>query len=440
MLVNRRELLYAMAAAFAGLTMPRLGAGKEARSGLRINAARLKRRLEDLSAYGRTAGGTFADGVSRVAYSDADVAGRNYAMKAMRDAGLQPRIDPAGNIFGARAGLAESAPRLLFGSHIDSVPNGGNFDGDVGSMSAIEVMQTFEENHVTTRHPLEMVIWSNEENLVGSPAAAGGLDESVLSRVYNGIRMEDGLRKIGGDPTRLAEARLAPHSFCCYLELHIEQGGTLDKSKIPIGVVEGIVSIDEYEAEIHGFANHAGTTPMPDRRNALLAAAKLIEALQDVVTREPGRQVGTVGQLQVFPNAHNVVPGLAKLSIELRDLSAEKIARLGDEIQRKAQEIARETGTEVQIKKVDHDPPAMADPEIQAKIEQAAAGLGLKTTRLPSGAGHDAQWMARLVPMGMIFVPSIQGISHSPKELTSWQDCANGANVLLETLLLLDGR
>jgi N-carbamoyl-L-amino-acid hydrolase len=252
--------------------------------------------------------------------------------------------------------------------------------------------------------------------------------------------MEDGLRKIGGDPTRLAEARLAPHSFCCYLELHIEQGGTLDKSKIPIGVVEGIVSIDEYEAEIRGFANHAGTTPMPDRRNALLAAAKLIEAVQDAVTREPGRQVGTVGQLQVFPNAHNVVPGLARLSIELRDLSAEKIARLGDEIQRKAQEIARETGTEVHIKKVDHDPPAMADPEIQAKIEQAAASLGLKTIRLPSGAGHDAQWMARLAPMGMIFVPSLLGISHAPKELTSWEDCANGANVLLETLLLLDGR
>lgn len=440
MLANRRELLYGMATAFAGFAMPRLGASKKAQSGLRINAARLKRRLEDLSVYGRPAGGTFADGVSRVAYSDADVAGRNYAMKAMREAGLQPRIDPAGNIFGARAGMAASAPRILFGSHIDSVPNGGNFDGDVGSMSAIEVMQTFEENHVTTKHPLEMVIWSNEENLVGSPAAAGGLDESVLSRVYNGIRMEDGLRKIGGDPTRLAEARLAPHSFCCYLELHIEQGGTLDKSKIPIGVVEGIVSIDEYEAEIRGFANHAGTTPMPDRRNALLAAAKLIEAVQDAVTREPGRQVGTVGQLQVFPNAHNVVPGLARLSIELRDLSAEKIARLGDEIQRKAQEIARETGTEVHIKKVDHDPPAMADPEIQAKIEQAAASLGLKTIRLPSGAGHDAQWMARLAPMGMIFVPSLLGISHAPKELTSWEDCANGANVLLETLLLLDGR
>ena len=447
MLVNRRELLYGMATALAGLARPRLGTAtasirtaQRAPSGVRINAARLERRLEGLSVYGRPASGTFADGVSRVAYSDADVAGRKYAMEAMRDAGLQPRIDPAGNIFGARAGMDLSLPAILFGSHIDSVPNGGNFDGDVGSLSAIEVMQTLEEHQVSTKHPLEVVIWSNEENLVGSPAAAGGLDESVLSRVYNGIRMEDGLRKIGGDPTRLAEARIAPHSFCCYLELHIEQGGTLDKTKIPIGVVEGIVSIDEYEVEFHGFANHAGTTPMPERRNALLAAAKLVEAVQDVVTRDPGRQVGTVGQLLVSPNAHNVVPGLVKLSIELRDLSAEKIARLGDEIQRRAQEIARQTGTEVQIKKVDHDPPAMADPEIQAKIEQAAAGLGLKTLRLPSGAGHDAQWMARLAPMGMIFIPSIGGISHSPKELTSWQDCANGANVLLETVLLLDGR
>ena len=276
--------------------------------------------------------------------------------------------------------------------------------------------------------------------MVGSPAAAGGLDESVHSRVYNGIRLEDGLRRIGGDPARLAEARIAPRSFCCYLELHIEQGGTLDKTKIPIGVVEGIVSIDEYEVEIHGFANHAGTTPMPERRNALLAAAKLVEAVQDVVTREPGRQVGTVGQLQVFPNAHNVVPGLVKLSIELRDLSAEKVARLGDEIARTAQEIARQSGTEVHIQKVEHDPPALADPEIQAKIEQAAAGLGLQTLRLPSGAGHDGQWMARLAPIGMIFVPSIGGISHSPRELTSWQDCANGANVLLQTVLLLDGR
>jgi N-carbamoyl-L-amino-acid hydrolase len=203
-------------------------------------------------------------------------------------------------------------------------------------------------------------------------------------------------------------------------------------------VVEGIVSIDEYEVEIKGFANHAGTTPMPERRNALLAAAQLIEAVQEVVTREPGRQVGTVGRLEVSPNVRNVVPGLVKLSLELRDLSPEKIARLGKEIQRRAQAIARQTMTEISIKQVEHDAPTLATPAIQAQIETAAAALGLKTMRLPSGAGHDAQVIARLTPMGMIFVPSVAGISHSPKELTRWQDCANGANVLLQTILLID--
>ena len=177
---------------------------------------------------------------------------------------------------------------------------------------------------------------------------------------------------------------------------------------------------------------------MPERRNALLGAAKLIEAVQQVVTREPGRQVGTVGRLVVYPNAPNVVPGLVKHSIELRDLSADKIARLGNEIQRQAQQIARETNTEITIKKLENDPPAMATAQIQSQIEQAAARLGLKSMRLPSGAGHDAQMMAKLGPMGMIFVPSVGGISHSPKELTRWSDCANGANVLLHTVLRMD--
>jgi N-carbamoyl-L-amino-acid hydrolase len=250
--------------------------------------------------------------------------------------------------------------------------------------------------------------------------------------------MFDGVRKLSGDPSRLAEARLSPGAICCYLELHIEQGGILDKASVPIGVVEGIVSIDRYDVEIRGFANHAGTTPMAERRNALLAAAKLIEAVQNIVTQAPGRQVGTVGRLQVFPNAPNVVPGLVKHSVELRDLSAEKIARLGEEIQKRAGEIARETKTEIIMKKTEHDPPAEANPEIQASIEAAAGELGLKTMRLPSGAGHDAQMIAKIGPIGMIFVPSIDGISHSPKELTRWQDCANGANVLLHTILLID--
>ena len=367
------------------------------------------------------------------------MAGRKYAMDLMRAAGLEPRIDAGGNIFGPRDGTDRSLKPILFGSHIDSVPSGGNFDGDLGSMSAIEVVRTLKERNFTTRHPLQVVIWSNEESgTVGSRAAIGDVQPADLERLNYGIRIGDGMRKIGGDPERLPEARMMPGLFHCYLELHIEQGGNLDKMGIPIGVVEGIVSIDEYEVEIRGFANHAGTTPMPERRNALLAAAKLIEVVQEVVTREPGRQVGNVGQLQVLPNARNVVPGLVKHSVELRDLSAEKIARLGDEIQKRAQQIAQETNTAISMKKVEHDPPATAALEIQAQIDGAAAALGFKTMRLPSGAGHDAQVMAKLGPMGMIFIPSVAGISHSPKELSHWRDCANGANVLLQTILRMD--
>ena len=434
--LTRRELLAGFVVAGAAASLADLSFAQDA-TALRINPGRLQQSLEGLSVYGRSAGGTFADGVSRVAYSDADVAGRKYAMDLMRAAGLQPRIDTAGNITAVRPGSDSSLKPILFGSHIDSVPSGGNFDGDLGSMAAIEVMHTLQDNRLTTRHPLQTVIWQNEEGgLVGSRIASG--DSPDLERQYNGIRLADGLRKIGGDPARLEPARLAPAPFRCYLELHIEQGGTLDKAGIPIGVVEGIVSIDEYAVEIRGFANHAGTTPMPERRNALLAAAKLIEAVQQVVTREPGRQVGTVGHLEVYPNATNVVPGLVKHSIELRDLSPEKIGRLGEEIRRQAQQIAHETNTEITIRHLENDPPAMANPQIQAQIEQAAAGLGLKTMRLPSGAGHDAQMMARLGPMGMIFVPSVSGISHSPRELTRWSDCANGANVLLQTILRMD--
>jgi len=437
--ITRRELLSGLTALCASPAFTGLSFAQGADSGLRIDAARLQHSLEGLSIYGRPAGGTFADGVSRVAYSDADVAGRKYAMDLMHAAGLEPRIDAGGNIFGVRAGSDRSLKPILFGSHIDSVPSGGNFDGDVGSMSAIEVVRTLKDRNFTTRHPLQVVIWSNEESgTVGSRVAIGDVQPADLERLNYGIRIGDGIRKIGGDPERLAEARMMPGSFHCYLELHIEQGGNLDKMGIPIGVVEGIVSIDEYDVEIRGFANHAGTTPMPERRNALLAAAKLIEAVQEVVTGEPGRQVGNVGHLEVSPNARNVVPGLVKHSIELRDLSAERIARLGDEIQKRAQQIAQQTNTEISMKKVEHDPPATAAPEIQAQIERAAAALGFKTTRLPSGAGHDAQVMAKLGPMGMIFVPSLGGISHSPKELSHWQDCANGANVLLQTILRMD--
>jgi N-carbamoyl-L-amino-acid hydrolase len=234
------------------------------------------------------------------------------------------------------------------------------------------------------------------------------------------------------------DAIRARGSHHCYLELHIEQGGTLDAQGIPIGIVEGIVSIDRHEVTVTGAANHAGTTPMADRQDALLAASRLAIAVREVVTSEPGRQVGTVGRLAVTPNSPNVIPGIVRLTIELRDLSAAKLTRLADLIRARAAAIARETRTAIEFTSISHIDPAIADAGVQQAIARTAARIGLATERLPSGAGHDAQMMARLSPMGMIFVPSVGGVSHSPRELTRWDDCARGADVLLNAILEMD--
>ena len=410
----------------------------------RVDAAVLQRRIEALSAFGRPAGGTFADGVSRVAYSDADIAGRAYVAGLISAAGLEPRVDPAGNIFARRAGRENALAPILFGSHIDSVPKGGNFDGDLGSLAALGAIEALAAEGRQTRHPLEMVIWSAEEGVAfgrglgASRIVAGDIQPSHMDHVWNGMTRAEAIRKIGGSPDRIMQAVRPKGAHHCYLELHIEQGGTLDASRTPIGVVEGIVAIDRYTATVKGVANHAGTTPMADRQDALVAASRLTLAVRDIVMGQPGRQVGTVGRFEIEPNAPNVIPGVAKFTIELRDLSTEKLAGLAGAIRAQGVEIARSTRTTITIEPLSQNPPAIASAEVQRAIERAADSLRLAHVRLPSGAGHDAQMMAQLSPMGMIFVPSVGGISHSPKELTSWTDCANGANALVAAVLEVD--
>jgi N-carbamoyl-L-amino-acid hydrolase len=443
--ISRRAFLRGLSvASIAAAASPRLLGQVGAAAGPRVDARKLRERIEALSMFGRPAGGTFADGVSRVAYSDADVQGRQYVMAQMKAAGLQPRIDAAGNIFARRPGTEPALPPILFGSHIDSVPSGGNFDGDLGSLSALGVIEALDAARVTTRHPLEIVVWAHEEGfafgrgLACSRITAGDFKPADLDDVWNGMRRSDAIRRIGGDPDRIAEAQRAKGSHHCYLELHIEQGGTLERAGVPIGVVEGIVAIDRYEAVVTGFANHAGTTPMADRHDALLAAAHLTLAVRDAATRMPGRQVGTVGQIEVTPNSPNVIPGLARLSIELRDLSTQTLATMMEDIRAKAREIGAVTRTTIEFKRTMHAAPATATAVVQEAIERAARSLGLPASRLPSGAGHDAQMMALLGPIGMIFVPSAAGISHSPREWTDWDDCARGADVLMRSVLEMD--
>jgi N-carbamoyl-L-amino-acid hydrolase len=409
----------------------------------RVDPQALRQRLEALSVFGRPAGGSFADGVSRVAYSDADVAGRQYAIGLMRAAGLSPRIDPAGNIFGRRAGSDPSLKPILFGSHIDSVPNGGNFDGDLGSLGALSVLEALANAGHTTRHPLEMVIWAHEEGvafgrgLACSRIVAGDIKPADLDEMWNGMRRADGIRKIGGNPDRINEARKERGTYHAYVELHIEQGGTLEQTKVPVGVVEGIVAINRYDAVITGFANHAGTTPMPERHDALLAASHLTIALHAVVTSVPGRQVGTVGHIEVTPNATNVIPGVVRLTLEMRDLSEEKLAKLSGALRAEITKIESATRTRIELTDATGNHAAAASSDVQSAIERAASGLALQTSRLPSGASHDAQMMAQLMPMGMIFVPSIGGISHNPREHTPDADLVAGANILLDVVTRL---
>ncbi|HEY2065181.1 MAG TPA: Zn-dependent hydrolase [Gemmatimonadaceae bacterium] len=432
--MNRRDFNRVVLGGVAASLMPRrLFADAPA---LTVDGARLNAHLAELAQFGKNPQG----GVTRLAYSDADRQGRAYVMDLMRQAKLSPSIDAAGNIIGGRPGRDATAKPILFGSHVDSVPEGGNYDGPVGSLSAIEVAQTLAEHGVVTRHPLEVTIWQNEEGgLYGSRAVSGDLEAHELTNVSrSGKTISDGIAFIGGNVAALPSARRAPGSIAGYLELHIEQGGTLESAHADIGIVEGIVGIHQWEVTVTGFANHAGTTAMDNRHDALLAAARFVDLVNRVVRDEPGRQVGTVGRIQAFPGAPNVIPGKVVLTLELRDLDAAKIDRLYRRVADGAMRIGKETGTTFAYADLHVNIPALTDPRVRALIATSARELGLSTRQLPSGAGHDAQAMARLGPMGMIFVPSVGGISHAPSELTKPQDVTNGANVLLRTLLAMD--
>lgn len=415
---------------------------KEASDARHVQQERLWGTLMKLSEFGKNPEG----GVSRVGFTEADLAGRAYVMGLMRDAGLEVRVDAAGNIFGRRAG-SEKLPVLLFGSHIDSVPHGGNFDGDVGSLGAIEVIRTLSDERLKTRHPLEVVVWTNEEGgrfysgLFGSSAAAGILPPDVADRKDdNGEKLSDWLARMGGDASQITSAKITKSTVANYIELHIEQGAVLDEAHVPIGVVQGIVGISLRTCTATGFANHAGTTPMDRRKDALAAASRAVLAVREEVRAETGRQVGTVGWMKIEPGASNVIPGRVTFPVELRDLDAEKINRIAARVLQRFEKIGREENVQITCTAPDFLHPALTAPALQAAIRASAKEVGFATMDLPSGAGHDAQNVARFAPVGMIFVPSRGGISHAPTEYTAPDQVANGAEVLYRTILKLDAQ
>lgn len=406
---------------------------------LQVNSERLSQSLSTLATYGKNEKG----GSDRVAYSVHDLAARPFIKELLAAAGLEVSVDFAGNIIGRKAGKNPSLKRISLGSHIDEVPNGGDYDGPVGVMGAIEVVRTLAEAGIQTEHPLEVIVFTNEEGgVIGSRALVGSLSEAALQAKSNaGMTHAEGIRLLGGDPSKISSIARTQGDIAAFLELHIEQGGNLDTKKLDIGVVEGIVAIEWWEFTFKGKANHAGTTPMDARKDPLLPAARFILAVNEVITQEEGRQVGTVGKIQAFPGAGNVIPGEVKLNLEIRDLSSEKIWKLYGELETIAKQLAQESGSSLAIQHIEvASKPALADLELRKIIKQEAEKLGMTTLSLPSGAGHDAQEMARIAPMGMIFIPSRDGISHAPEEYSSPEAIANGANVLLHTLLELDRR
>ena len=432
--MERRTFVAGMVA--AGMT-PLRASTRPLRPGtaLRVDGGRVNEQLVQLAEFGKSPTGT-----RRMAYTDADRQGREYILRLMQEAGLEVRIDTAGNILGRREGTEPGAPAIFFGSHIDSVPNGGNYDGDVGVLSSIEAVRALVSRNERTRHPLEVVVFQNEEGgLIGSKLMATGLTDEELNRVANsGKTLREGIGFLGGDVAHREEARRSSSQTLCYLELHIEQGGNLETLGKTIGVVEGIVSLREVEVTVDGFANHAGTTPMDHRQDAMLAAAQFAVEMNRMVRAMPGRQVATVGRIAAQPGAPNVVPGRVVFSIDYRDLAVATLDRLDEQFHDIARKIELETGTRFSFDQHPASAPALMNDELRAMIAESAGGLGLSTHSLPSGAGHDAQQMAKITPTAMIFIPSRGGISHSPNEYTSPEDVVHGANALLQTVLLVD--
>ncbi|UCF37013.1 MAG: Zn-dependent hydrolase [Acidobacteriota bacterium] len=402
-----------------------------------VSESRLSERLSELGQYGALSDG----GVTRQAFSDEDVAARDYIRSLMQQSGLSVRLDAAANLIGRRPGTSEGLPAIALGSHIDTVPEAGLYDGPVGVIGALEVIEVMNALNLETRHPIEVIVFTDEEgSMVGSRAMGGKVDAGILeTRVQSGFTVKEGLMRLGGTAEALSSAALSPNQTKAFLELHVEQGGVLENAGATIGIVEGIVGIRWWDVTVQGVANHAGTTPMKGRRDALVAASRFVLAVQAAALDTPGRQVATVGRIRAEPGAPNVIPGKVTMSLEIRDLDEAKIGAIFKDLQKAAAHIEEETETTFEFSPIDADTrAAFTDRKVREFLETVARGLSVDYLSMPSGAGHDSQNLADRVPIGMIFIPSRGGISHSPNEFSKTSDIKTGVTMLAESVLLLD--
>ena len=402
---------------------------------LRVDGARLRRSLEEMAAIGATAGG----GVHRLTVSDEDRRARDLLVSWLEEAGAAVTVDELGNVFGRRAGREEGLAPVLTGSHLDSQPLGGRFDGALGVMGALEVLRTLRDHGVKTLRPIELVDWTNEEGSRFAPAMmASGVWAGALDRDWAYARTDGDGRRFGDELARIGYRGPAPcvrRPFHAYYELHVEQGPLLERAACTIGVPRGIVCLHWYDVHVEGVANQVGPTPMEGRADALVAAAGMVLAVQQTPARLGGGFVATVGELHVTPNSRNVVPGRARFTIDIRSWDDDLALRAWESLRGQFDEIAAAQGCTVRTEEVWRVQRHEFAPGLVARVRDTARRLGFSTLDLESGAGHDATYLATVGPTAMVFVPSVGGRSHVELEETSWEDCEAGANVLLQCIL-----
>lgn len=411
-------------------------------SSLRIDRERLQADLHELSRIGLSEEDR---GIYRMAFTDADMEGKQWLEDRLGEAGLESWRDGAANVWGRLPGRNPELPSIVMGSHLDTVPAAGALDGSLGVLTGLECLRRLKEENITPERTLELVNFSDEEGrfggMLGSEAVTGRVSPARLHDCdLDGVSLESAMRAQGLEPRKVLDAARDPRRIHRYLELHIEQGPVLAAEGIPVGVVEEITGLFKWGVQLRGASNHAGTTPMNMRRDAFMGLADFAHELPRILEENGSeRSRATIGKAQIVPGAPNTVPGMVEFSLDVRDTSPELLDDLSDACRKVLSAIARRRQLMFEFGELSRIKPVACDETIIAALESSARNLRLEHLRMPSGAAHDAQIMAHITSVGMIFVPSRDGVSHSPAEWTSSKDIEAGANLALHTLLQLAG-